>query len=319
LQDSINRSITVLMKKMVLWVASVLGIALLGGGVWYYTTQYNNSKASSSVSAGTTIVSNTQQLKKYSYVFVGDTGTGTDEQYGVAKAMQQYCGSNYCAGVFLLGDNFYNTGVSSVDDEQWQKKFELPYGQDVIKAPKYPVFGNHDYLGCIQCQLDYFKRNSDWFLPAPYWILQKESEYFFMADTENMNSVQLELLKKQLTEFPKTIVLGHRPIYTNESLHHDENFEGKSEFTTIICEASSMYLNGHSHTMEYFDGSTGCKSKRVTIGTGGASLRDFIDNPPENSSFEKKQFGFATIEIENDTRTLRFWGTNNQELYTTKL
>ncbi|MBL9107498.1 MAG: metallophosphoesterase [Myxococcales bacterium] len=45
----------------------------------------------------------------------------------------------------LLGDNFYVSGVSGVsgvDDPQWQDKFELPYSD--LTFPIYAVLGNHD-------------------------------------------------------------------------------------------------------------------------------------------------------------------------------
>jgi tartrate-resistant acid phosphatase type 5 len=40
-------------------------------------------------------------------------------------------------------DNFYDEGVDSLDDEQFQTKFELPYAD--IDFPFWVVLGNHDY------------------------------------------------------------------------------------------------------------------------------------------------------------------------------
>ena len=45
----------------------------------------------------------------------------------------------------LLGDNIYDSGVTSVTDPQWQTKFEIPYMG--VNLPFYVVLGNHDYGG----------------------------------------------------------------------------------------------------------------------------------------------------------------------------
>ena len=59
-----------------------------------------------------------------------DTGSGYDEQYIVADAIQKYHEDNPLKAVLLLGDNIYEEGVSSIDDEQFTTKFETPY-QDI--------------------------------------------------------------------------------------------------------------------------------------------------------------------------------------------
>ena len=54
--------------------------------------------------------------------------------------------------VVLLGDNFYEDGVASVDDPQWQTKFEDPYAN--IDLPFYAVLGNHDHMPPLMRRLD---------------------------------------------------------------------------------------------------------------------------------------------------------------------
>ena len=55
-----------------------------------------------------------------------DTGSGYDEQYIVADAIHKYHEQHDLKAVLLLGDNIYEDGVESVDDEQFITKFELP-------------------------------------------------------------------------------------------------------------------------------------------------------------------------------------------------
>ena len=54
------------------------------------------------------------------------------------------------AFAILLGDNIYDDGVHSIDDPQWEEKFEGPYRN--IDMPFYPVLGNHEQDAQIEGQ-----------------------------------------------------------------------------------------------------------------------------------------------------------------------
>ena len=84
-----------------------------------------------------------------SLLAVGDTGRphrwfpGLFEgQVAVANGMAAEDEREPIDAVILLGDNFYNIGVESVTDPQWDSKFETPYAN--INLPFYPALGNHD-------------------------------------------------------------------------------------------------------------------------------------------------------------------------------
>jgi hypothetical protein len=61
------------------------------------------------------------------FVTLGDMGEGGDEQMQVAHAMYNVCQQEGCDFVLGLGDNIYPHAVHSVDDPQFQEKFERPY------------------------------------------------------------------------------------------------------------------------------------------------------------------------------------------------
>ena len=62
------------------------------------------------------------------FVLMGDTGTGAAAQKNVAAAIQEVCSEKKnCEAVFIIGDVFYETGVRSISDPQFQEKFEKPY------------------------------------------------------------------------------------------------------------------------------------------------------------------------------------------------
>ncbi len=110
-------------------------------------------------------------------VALGDTGTGGCDQYKVARALKRWCTGKGCDYALLLGDNFYETGLSgrcSLDPQtgqvrpnEFRRAFTDPYGpaerlgtgqtlanchwpdQKVERHDLdlwfYPVLGNHDY------------------------------------------------------------------------------------------------------------------------------------------------------------------------------
>jgi hypothetical protein len=87
---------------------------------------------------------------------VGDVGDGNSAQRRVARAMSERCAlAGGCDAVLLLGDNFYDRGVSGLDDRQWLTKFEEPYALPFLDVPFYAVLGNHDTASNWLAQIQY--------------------------------------------------------------------------------------------------------------------------------------------------------------------
>lgn len=316
-QQSQKRFARGMKKKILLCIAAVLVVILVflilpQVDRWYNQTTSNVSSVSGE-NRGTTVTKNQLNLTDYTLVFVGDTGTGNTNQEAVANAIARHCGQFYCVGIFLLGDNFYPAGISSLDDSQWQTKFHRMYDQ--LRAVKYPALGNHDYIGCVQCQIDYTKREKGWYMPFRYYQITKENQAIFVIDTEQLDSDQLSLLREQLAKDPQTIVIGHRPIYTNETEHFQENFAGKNELKKILCETLATYISGHSHVMEYFSNLDSCGARQIVIGTGGVDLRGFVSNQQQKADFQAREFGFFTVDVKNDECTHNFWSVENKLLF----
>jgi hypothetical protein len=81
------------------------------------------------------------------FLVFGDPGTGKAGQYLIAEAMALKAGADGLYFVLITGDNFYPSGVSSVNDPDWLTKFEDPYAAPVLAVPFYPSLGNHDHGG----------------------------------------------------------------------------------------------------------------------------------------------------------------------------
>ncbi|MGR6873165.1 hypothetical protein ACU6U9_12850 [Pseudomonas sp. HK3] len=61
------------------------------------------------------------------FIAIGDMGTGKQGQYQVSAAVESVCAQQGCDFALGLGDNIYDSGVDSTEDEQWMSKFEKPY------------------------------------------------------------------------------------------------------------------------------------------------------------------------------------------------
>ena len=126
------------------------------------------------------------------FIVIGDSGSGSAGQYAVGEAIAEVCQRKDefvddmafpgCDLVVGLGDNIYESGVTSVDDPQFAEKFEKPF--DPVQLPFYMVLGNHDntaYVGGdgagnsrgeFQVDYTYFdgKLSNRWNMPDRYFL-----------------------------------------------------------------------------------------------------------------------------------------------------
>jgi hypothetical protein len=171
------------------------------------------------------------------FVAIGDQGEGNEAQRAVAVAIRDHCAAHGCDFVVLLGDNFYDSGVESVDDAQWNMKFEEPYRD--IDLPFYAVLGNHDYGGDLfgietgglgnefmrgPIEVAYTERSDKWEMPATYYTVRRGSVGLIMLDTNSIlwanttNGDQKAWWETAMTEVAGAewvIVFGHHPYRSN--------------------------------------------------------------------------------------------------------
>ena len=103
------------------------------------------------------------------FLVFGDWGRrGEQDQVEVAEQMARAAGDVQPRFIVSVGDNFYENGVESVDDPQWQKSFEEVYHDSKLQVPWYCILGNHDYHAPGDCdaQIAYHRINPRWNMPA---------------------------------------------------------------------------------------------------------------------------------------------------------
>ncbi|MDE8347103.1 MAG: tartrate-resistant acid phosphatase type 5 family protein [Acidocella sp.] len=251
-------------------------------------------------------------------VLVGDWGRrGHDDQWRVAEQMgrtAQAFGSQYTVSV---GDNFYENGVSGLDDPQWQTSFERIYTAPALQTPWKIILGNHDYRGNVQAQLDYSKTSPRWRLPARYYVDRQMlpdgavADFFFLdtspfirkyegskTDISGQDSAaQLAWLDHALgaSQAAWKIVVGHHPIYTalSDADGYDHDTPDLIARLDPVLKAHDikLYICGHDHCLQsvQMDG-----THYVVNGAGSQTYRP---GPAIRGGFASGAHGFMTLQV----------------------
>lgn len=261
---------------------------------------------------------------KFELLFLGDTGTGGEEQFKVASAMEAYCLKHSPSAVVLLGDNFYMSGVSSVDDPQWESKFKKPYGSPCLsQLPFYAVLGNHDYRLSPKAQIKYRGSQPSWFMPHRFYRLNFGQRLQIVAIDTNVLDLcgsgahcTLDFLRQSLEDRQgrETIIVGHHPF---ESLSGKYKLPGLQSriLRRTLCGEDVTYIAGHSHHLEHRR-SDACKLDIFISGGGGARLYP-VRPLDTDGRFALSQHGFLRLKVSSEVSEFTFFDSEGQALYTT--
>jgi len=263
---------------------------------------------------------------KLRFVAIGDVGKGNSGQFKVAQAIKEKCQTDGCDFVLLLGDNIYSSGVDSLDDEQFQAKFEEPYKD--LNMPFYAVLGNHDYggsgagheVGKSIHQIRYTEVSSKWRMPRHYYRFQVQNTMFYAMDT---NAQFYKLAKDQKKDISRwlsdanskwKIAFGHHPYKSNGRHGNAGNYDGVSGMPiasgvevkkfaeSVWCGKVDLYLSGHDHNRQWL--SDKCDGTALAVSGAGATTTPLQGSNP--SLFEAETIGLIYISIDGNTLTAEF-------------
>lgn len=253
-----------------------------------------------------------------SFSLVGDWGRhGYHHQRAVAQQMgltAQQIGSIHTVSV---GDNFYENGVDSVSDPQWQTSFENVYAPPSLQTPWKIILGNHDYRGNVQAQLDYAKQSPRWQLPARYYtetmaLPGGATAAFYYLDTSpfikkyygtrvavaGQNSQQqLDWLDAKLAASTAdwNIVIGHHPIYTaqNEQDGYDHDQPDLIARLNPVLQKHNvpLYVCGHDHILQ------AVKMDNISYVCTGAGSETYQPEPAARGGFASGSHGFMVARL----------------------
>jgi len=276
------------------------------------------------------------------FIAMGDAGEGNDGQYNVAAAIEAVCADKGgCEFVLYLGDNFYDDGVSSVEDDQFQSKFEQPYAD--LSMPFYVIMGNHDYgelslaFDKLEYEVEYTDYSDKWFMPNNlYTVTGYDDVDFFMMDTTLLmwnfggaKEDQQDWLDAEVAASDKRwkIAMAHHPYLSNGAHGNAGNYEGlpfppQAAGTTVkevldesVCDKVDLYLSGHDHNRQWNVGTCGGQERETHFIVTGAGCKttDFEYHDDNEVYWEDDTTpGFLVLELEYDQIHTEFYDENGQ-------
>jgi len=270
------------------------------------------------------------------FVAIGDTGQGNSIEADVARAVERKCMSAGCDFAILLGDNIYNSGVSSSMDPQWVTKFEGPFAR--LSFDFYPALGNHDYGGGGvgdewekgQFQVDYTAQSQKWKMPAHYHSFKKEHVEFFVLDTnsqmygrDGQQRTDMAALVNASTATWK-IAYGHHPYLSNGPHGNAGTYDGtvnvtpwsgvgvKSFLEGIVCGKTDVYFCGHDHSLQWLTDT--CSGTELIVSGAGSQTTSVNGTNPVR--FEAADPGFVYVRIEGRTLTATIIDSAGRDRFT---
>jgi len=271
---------------------------------------------------------------RLTFAVIGDWGRqGSPDQRRVARQMGIVCERDKAAFVVSVGDNFYERGVTSLDDSHWQQSFETVYDAPSLQIPWYVTLGNHDYAGLCQPQLEYGETHSRWILPARYYsqVYQvtpaMQLECFFLdtcpfvneyQNNPELSDVSFQDPKAQLDWLDSSLsasraewklVFGHHPTYSSGLAHGNQPEIIQHVLPILEKHHVQAYFAGHDHDLEHL------KLDRLDLIVSGAgSEHRPMQNPP-TSPFSRSCSGFVMASVGENNMHVRFFDGEGDNLY----
>jgi acid phosphatase len=275
------------------------------------------------------------------FLVVGDWGRrGEPDQQDVADQMGKTAHATSARFVISVGDNFYEDGIASVDDVQWNESFEDVYTDSSLQVPWYAILGNHDYHQNCDAQIAYSQKSPRWRMPARYFTqthpLDKNiTADFFYIDTTPMVRIyyspffeenthkqvmtqkvpeQLAWLKTALaaSNAQWKIVIGHHPIYSGGE--HGDTSELIEHILPLLHEYGvQAYINGHDHDLQHL------MAGQVNLFCSGAGSQVRPTLHTKHTKFAKASSGFMAMSLGPEAMDVRMIDSRGTLLYTTRV
>jgi len=231
----------------------------------------------------------------YKFGVLGDFGTGSREQYELARQMASVHGRFKFEHVILVGDNLYG----SERPQDFKKKFEEPYKPLLDAGVKfYASLGNHD----AREQRFYKPFNMEGKL---YYTFNPNPEVRFFAlestypEPEQMKWFEDEL-KKSTSKWK--IPFFHHPLYSSGERHGSDIRLRKVIEPMLLANNVSVVFTGHDHFYERTKPQNGITY--FVVGSGGKLRQGNIDTESGITARGlDTDLAFLVAEIDGDQLT----------------
>ncbi|ONK61330.1 uncharacterized protein A4U43_C08F28750 [Asparagus officinalis] len=276
-----------------------------------------------------------------SLLAVGDWGrNGTFNQSQVAYQMGKIGEELDIDFVISVGDNFYESGLTDVNDPEFENSFTNVYTANSLQKQWYAVLGNHDYRGNVLAQLDPFLRTIDsrwlcmrsfivdtevaqfFFLDTTpfvkkYWTHPKKSHYDWrgVAPRKKYMSNLLKDLDTALGASTATwkIIVGHHAVRSVSE--HGDTVELVDTLLPILdTYGADLYINGHDHCLEHIS-SIDSPLQFITTGGGSKAWRGIYKPTNENLQLFYDGQGFISLQLTRAEVKIVFYDVDGKVLH----
>ena len=177
------------------------------------------------------------------FAVIGDNGTGSREQYELARRMDEARATFPFELVLMMGDNLYG----SQSPKDFVVKFERPY-EALVKAGVrfYAALGNHDNPSAQQSYPPFNMKG------ARYYTYTAKDVRFVVADTNYFDPAQIVWLENTLRDArePWKIVYFHHPLYSDGD-RHGSHVELRVRIEPLLVKYGvDVVMSGHDHIYE---------------------------------------------------------------------
>lgn len=270
------------------------------------------------------------------FLIFGDWGRkGEADQVEVAAQMAKAAKELGAQFIISVGDNFYENGVASVTDSQWQTSFENVYRDPALQIPWQVILGNHDYRGNCAAQIAYGQTHPRWKMPARYYVRSQPvdaattADFFYLDTSPMLKSYRLDArmgpairaqdVPKQLVWFKAALaaskaqwkmVIGHHPIYSGGE-HGDTRELVENILPLLQQHKVQAYFNGHDHDLQHL------LAGEVNLFCSGAGSSVRPTRRTAHTKFSQSRSGFTTVALSADKMEIRMIDKQGTLLYTT--
>ncbi|CAI5472561.1 unnamed protein product [Closterium sp. Yama58-4] len=258
--------------------------------------------------------------------------------------------------VVSVGDNFYDEGLTNVNDDKFARSFTNIYTHRSLQVPWYAVLGNHDYYGNVLAQLHPALANRD-----PRWVCRRSMALslplcpsasvdcvdlvdLFLYDTTPLvpayrhkqgrrvdwrglntanwtqqETTQLQELEGWLgnSRARWKVVVGHHPVFSYG--HHGHQQEMIHRVKPLLERYGvDAYLNGHDHNMQHVK-KDDSPVHYFTVGGGSKAWRSDAPSQAPGLRFYFPGQGFSALQVDRDRLSVAFYGVDGQQMYSTTL
>lgn len=293
----------------------------------------------------------TSETDFLSFLVIGDWGEPTNLQSEKldGSAMNTVAQQMNSSFVVAVGDNFYNAGVTGVDDPKFQEVWNNVYNGPTLKnLPWYVVMGNHDWYGSRTAQIEYAKLNPRWIMPDLFYtktfnfagkvvamvfidtnllhygyngtgeakfpgnqLLPNFIDQGWTPDSNELEN-QLDWIKSQLNLYSDSdylFVAGHHDLVTCGN-----NATGMLQLKDMMEEFKvSAYFFGHKHAL-----GTARMNGVVYVQSGAGGQKEDACPPPSGTTdawSEGNIFGFASVKVSINNFTVDFIKNDASDLF----